>query len=89
MSQVNIAQLPCNREIDYSDVVVEDRIIPFQYELDLTESNLIPGPGENQRFCYNITGVGQDTNLYEDLSHFVLGICDEITEDQLVDVTVL
>lgn len=82
-----LAQLPCNIEIDYSEIIGE-RILPFVIELDLIDSVLEPGPGENQRFCYNVTGVGNDTSLYADLSHLVLGICNEIPENQIENITV-
>ncbi len=83
-----LQQLACNLEVDYS-TVTEGRILPFQFKLDLLESNLEPGFGENQRFCYNITGVGQDNSTFADLSHFVFGICEGITEDQLESVSVI
>lgn len=88
MNNVNIAQQQqCNLEIDYS-TVPGDPILPFVFELDLAASNLEPGPGENQRFCYNVTGVGEDTSEFADLSHFVLSICEDITLDQIESVTV-
>lgn len=90
MNNLNIAQQQqCNLTIDYSEVIVEGRILPFVFELDLAASNLDPDPGENQRFCYNITGVGEDTSDFADLSHFVLIVCEDITEDQLENVTVV
>ena len=85
--KLQVAQLPCNTEIDFSQVMVVPRL-PFVFELDLVASDLDPGPGENQRFCYNVTGVGEDTSEFADLSHFVLGICDEIPKGQIVNVTV-
>ncbi|MDD2215684.1 MAG: hypothetical protein PHR60_08500 [Eubacteriales bacterium] len=81
------AQLPCNTLIDYSEII-GDRVLPFVMELDLEDSVLNPEPGENQRFCYTITGVGFDSQLYADLSHLVIGICDEIPESQITNVTV-
>ena len=88
MNKVNITQdQPCVLVVDYS-TVIEDPILPFVFELDLAASNLEPDPGENQRFCYNVTGVGEDNSDFADLSHFVLGICEDITEDQLENVTV-
>ncbi|MGI6703683.1 MAG: hypothetical protein ACOX42_06615 [Clostridia bacterium] len=51
-------------------------------------SNLFPDPGDNQRFCYKVTGVGEGGPQEADLSHFVLGICDQITKDQIVNITV-
>lgn len=88
MSEVNVEQLSCNLAIDYNQVGGES-ILPFVIELDLQASNLQPGPNERQRFCYNITGVGQDSRDYADLSHFVLGICSDITEEEIVNVSVV
>jgi hypothetical protein len=81
------AQLPCNSEIDYSEIV-EDKILPFVIELDVPSSTLDPEPNENQRFCYNITGFGEDTSMFEDLNHLVLGICNEIPEKEIINVAV-
>jgi len=83
-----IAQIPCDNEIDYSEII-GDRVLPFLIELDEAESDLDPAPGDNQRFCYNVSGVGFDQPLYADLSHLVLGICDEITEGQIVNISVM
>lgn len=79
----------CNTSINYSSTIVDDRILPFLIELDVAASNLDPGPGESQRFCYNISGEGLDNSTYADLSHFVLSICDEITEDEIENITVV
>lgn len=68
----------CNYETDYSTVIGE-RILPFVFSLNTETSVLTPKPGEYQRFCYDIAGVGTDTPLYADLSHFLLGICSAIT----------
>ena len=57
-------------------------------QLDLVNSNLDPDVGENQRFCYIVTGVGSHTSEFADLSHLVLGICDQIPQNQIVNVTV-
>lgn len=80
-------QLPCSNRIDYSQVKGK-RMLPFVLELDLAASNLNPGPGENQRFCYNVTGVDRVRCYSANLSHFVLGICDEIPESQVANITV-
>jgi hypothetical protein len=80
--------LTCETEIDYSTVTVQDRVLPFLVELDLGLSNLIPGPEENQRFCYRLTGVGEDEPQFIDLSHWVLSLCEEITADEIVNITV-
>ncbi len=78
----------CNLEIDYS-TVQSDRVLPFQISLDLTDSILNPAVGENQRFCYDVMAVGEDIPLYADLSHLVLGMCDEIPEAEIVNITVV
>ena len=81
-------QLPCETQIDYSTVVVNGRILPFRIELDLNLSNLAPGPGEFQRFCYRITGIGQDLPVFANLGHLVFGICQDITTVQIRHVQV-
>lgn len=81
------SQLQCSKRIDYSEVNGK-RILPFVFELDLETSNLDPAPGENQRFCYNVTGVGRGGYHSANLSHFVLGICDRIPENQITNITV-
>ncbi len=78
----------CNLEIDYSTSPGE-RILPFQISLNLIDSILTPSAGENQRFCYDVVAVGEDRSLYADLSHLVLGICDEIPTDEIVNITVI
>lgn len=45
-------------------------------------------PGQNQKFCYRITGIGQDTSEFIDLSHWVLSLCPEISKEEIVNVTV-
>ncbi len=84
----NSDELACQTQIDYSTVPVQDRFIPFRVELDLDLSNLTPGPGENQRFCYRLTGIGEDNNDFIDLSHWVLSLCEEITADEIVNIAV-
>jgi len=79
--------LDCNTIIDYSQVI-GNKILPFTIQLDLTQSNLNPAAGENQRFCYIVTGIGTDTSQYANLSHLVLGICDQIPQNQIVNITV-
>lgn len=90
MLEVNILQqLNCDTFIDFTDVEGEgDFSLPFQFQLDLIASNLTPGPGENQRFCYNILGVGEDNSDFRDLSHFVFSICPNITLEDIARVTV-
>lgn len=80
------AQLFCNLEINYAEV--PGSALPFRVALDLSNSNLTPGPGENQKFCYILTGVGSDDPDLIDLSHWVLGICEDITAAQIVQDTI-
>lgn len=80
-------ELPCNEQINYADVP-GDIILPFSIELDTVNSILFPGPGENQRFCYIVTGVGLDQPQFKDLSHLVLGLCDQIKQNEIVNITV-
>lgn len=87
MLKQEIAQLVCNTEIDYSQVG-GDTILPFKLELDLENSKLNPVLGENQRFCYTVTGIGSESSEFADLSHLVLGICDEIPKGEIVNITV-
>lgn len=79
--------MTCNTTIDYSQVV-DDKILPFLIELDLNNSVLDPTNDENQRFCYIVTGIGADTPKNIDLSHMVIGICDQIRQDEIVNITV-
>ncbi len=79
--------MSCNTIIDYSQIIGE-RILPFTIELDLNNSVLNPPIGENQRFCYIVKGIGNDISIYADLSHLVLSICDQITESEIVNITV-
>lgn len=78
----------CNLSVDYS-AISGSRILPFEFTLDMDHSVLYPTAGENQRFCYTIVGNGEDTSAYADLSHFVLGVCDTITNDMLTNVSVV
>lgn len=77
----------CNYQADYSTITGE-RILPFVFTLNTEDSVLYPEEGEYQKFCYDIEGVGEDTSRYADLSHFLFGICSEITEEDFVSVTV-
>ncbi len=82
-----LKQAFCELEIDYSEM--PDMVIfPFLIQLDLENSILIPVPGQNQRFCYIISGIGEDTPLYTDLSHLVFSICDQIVASQIVNISV-
>lgn len=81
------ANTACNNRIDYSNFPGE-RILPFVFSLNTEESILTPSGDEYQKFCYDIVGVGEDTSEYADLSHFLLGICSAITQNDIVDITV-
>lgn len=78
----------CVNSVDYSQVE-GNRILPFRFTLDLEKSVLYPGPGQKQRFCYQVEGVGQDTSRFADLSHFLLGICESITKEDIAEITVV
>lgn len=81
-------QLKCSIQIDYSEMKAE-RVLPFLIELDLFDSIIDPGPGEYQRFCYNISGIGFDVPAYAHLDYLVLGICRDIQEDQIKNISVV
>ncbi len=85
---IDIAQQACATEIDYS-TIIGDRVLPFLIELDLEDSDLTPAPGDNQRFCYNITEVGLELPLYADLSHLVFGICPDIPAEDILNIRVI
>lgn len=76
----------CATTIDYASVP-GDPILPFEFTID-PSSILYPAPGQNQQFIYTVTGHGEDTSDYADLSHFLLVICSDITEEMLQNVTV-
>lgn len=78
----------CVTSIDYSEVM-GDRILPFRFTLNLEDSILNPGPNQKQKFCYDIEGVGQDTSRFADLSHFLFGICKDITAEDIAEITVV
>lgn len=80
--------MACSNTVDYS-TVMGDRILPFVFTLNEEDSILNPGEGEHQRFCYDVMGVGQDRPQFADLSHFLLGICKDITREDILDVTVV
>ena len=82
------AQGECNYQIDYSTIMIGDRIIPFVFELDLAQSVLNPPPGQNQRFCYRVTGVGENISTFQSLSHWVLALNDSISLSQIRNVEV-
>lgn len=77
----------CVNSVDYSKVE-GNRILPFVFTLNLAKSVLYPGAGEKQKFCYDVEGVGQDTSRFADLSHFLLGICESIKQEDFASVTV-
>lgn len=81
-------RLTCSETADFSQVE-GNRILPFLFTLDLDDSVLFPGPGEKQKFCYEIEGVGEDTSRFADLSHFLFGICENITEEDFAEITVV
>lgn len=78
----------CSNVVDYSNVVGE-RILPFRFTLNEEKSILNPQEGEFQKFCYDVEGVGQDRPQFADLSHFLLGICKNITEEDIRAITVV
>lgn len=78
----------CSNTIDYSTVILGERILPFVFELDTNLSILNPDLGQNQRFCYRVTGVGADNSTFVDLSHWVLSLCPNITRDQITNIEV-
>lgn len=78
----------CNHLVDYSSVS-GDPVLPFVISLNVEESVLEPSEGEYQKFCYDITGVGEDTSQYADLSHFLFGICSNITQNDIAEILVI
>lgn len=78
----------CDYQIDYSLITLGDRIVPFKFELDLALSILNPPAGQNQRFCYRVTGVGDNNSTYQSLSHWVLALSPQITLSQITNVQV-
>lgn len=77
----------CNESVDYS-TIQGDRILPFVFSLNMEDSILYPSEEEYQKFCYDIVAVGQDAPQYADLSHFLFGICNMITQEDIVEITV-
>ena len=51
----------CNNQVDYSNVQ-GDRILPFIFSLNMEDSILHPSEGAEQKFCYHIIAVGEDTS---------------------------
>jgi hypothetical protein len=69
----------CENLADYSDTN-----IPVTVELDVANSILEPTDGQLQTFCYTMTQVAVPTAL----SHWLLGICPELTINDLTNITV-
>ena len=82
------SRMGCNTQIDYSKLILGERILPFVFELDLNLSVLDPAEGQNQRFCYRVTGVGENISTYVSLVHWVLSLCPNIRFDQIVNIEV-
>ncbi|MDD3206299.1 MAG: hypothetical protein PHS74_11305 [Lachnospiraceae bacterium] len=78
----------CSNMVDYSKMIGE-RILPFQFTLNLERSVLYPENDEHQIFYYDILGVGKDSAAYADLSHFLFGICSSITREDIVSIKVI
>lgn len=76
---IGILQQECPLIADYTGTDV-----PVTIAFDEENSIITPGPGELQRFCYIVTQVEEPIAL----SHWVLGICPDITEEDLGEVTV-
>lgn len=77
----------CNYQADYSSIT-GDWTLPFVFSLNLDKSILYPSEGEYQKFCYDIIGVGQENSQDVDLSHFLFGICNTITKEDIAEITV-
>jgi hypothetical protein len=88
MSSYQVAQPECSNQIDYSQIIFGDRIVPFVFELDLALSILNPPAGHNQRFCYRVSGVGENISTFVSLNYWVLSLCPEITLDQITNIEV-
>lgn len=73
-----LQQQTCENTADYSGTN-----IPVTVTLS-EDSILEPVEGELQRFCYIVTQVEEPIAL----SHWILGICPTITEEELANVTV-
>jgi hypothetical protein len=75
----------CNIAVDYAQLMAQ-AVLPFRIALDLEHSNLLPAPGERQRFCYTVTQAGDGP--FPELRHLVLGVCGRITAEELGAVTI-
>lgn len=78
----------CSNQANYS-LISGERILPFIFSLNMEDSVLYPPEGEYQKFCYDVTAVGEDTSRYADLSHFLLNICADIRQEDIEAVTVV
>lgn len=74
-------------EVDYS-LVEGNPILSFLIVLDETESILDPKPGERQRFCYSVSGVGWDDPLYADLEELAFLFDGAVPKDQFANLYV-
>lgn len=77
----------CNLLADYSQAG-SDPVLPFLITLNLTDSRLTPGAGQNQRFCYDVTGIGLPGGDYADLTGILLGLPEDIEADDIISVSV-
>ncbi|MBO7666954.1 MAG: hypothetical protein J6T26_00680 [Firmicutes bacterium] len=77
----------CNLLADYSQAG-GDPAVPFLVTLNLTASRLTPGAGQNQRFCYDVTGIGLPGGDYADLAQLVLGLCEDVGADDIASLAV-
>lgn len=79
-------------ETDYSasthSLVSKGKVLPFAIEIDREKSNLYPDSNENQRFCYSVTGLGTEHDKYTDLEYMILGISDQIMQNDIDDISV-
>lgn len=86
-NQPQAERLACNIEIDYSSVP-GSRILPYQFSLNLRDSELEPAPGHRQRFSYHVKATGTDEFCFVNLSYFMVGLCEDIDKEQLGEITV-
>lgn len=83
-----MSEFMCESSIDYSTIQGET-VLPFIISLDEEKSNLYPSEGEYQTFCYDILGTGRDSSRYKDLSHFLFGVCNRMTQSDIATITVV
>lgn len=82
-----IEKQTCDIAINYSEIIGE-KVFPFLISLDLTRSVMIPASGQNQRFCYNVTGIGSKIAADADLDCLVLGMRGDISESLFAEICV-